>query len=59
MTIKDAIKKDPYLNPENCTDLADIEYAIDELRRLDIVYGKENKTLLKLWSKFLDKKASL
>jgi hypothetical protein len=59
MKLKDAIKKDPYLNPSNCTDLSDIEYAIDQLRNLDSIYGKENKTLLNLWRKFLDKKASL
>ncbi len=59
MTIKDAIKKDPYLNPSNCTDLADIEYAIDQLRKLDAIFGKENKKLLKLWRKFLDKKEIL
>lgn len=54
--LSDLIKKNPYLKLSNCVDLSDINCAIDELRRLDSEFGKENPTLLRLWSKFLDKK---
>jgi hypothetical protein len=50
------IKSNPYLKVSNCTDIADLEAAMDELRKLDSEYGDDNKTLLKLWAKFLDKK---
>ncbi len=43
----------------NCTDIADLEAAMDELRKLDSEHGNDNKTLLKLWAKFLDKKKKL
>lgn len=56
MTLAEKIKSNPYLNVSNCTDIADIDAAIDELVKLDAVYGAENRTLLKLWVKFLDKK---
>jgi hypothetical protein len=58
-TLAEKIKANPYLKVSNCTDLADLEYAMDELRKLDFEYGDSNKTLLKLWAKFLDKKKSL
>jgi len=32
---------------------------MDELRKLDSEFGENNKTLLKLWAKFLDKKNRL
>ena len=32
---------------------------MDDLRKLDAEYGDDNKTLLKLWAKFLDKKKKL
>jgi len=59
MTLTEKIKSNPYLKVSNCTDISDIEYAINELRKLDAEYGDDNKTLLKLWSKFLDKKKKL
>jgi hypothetical protein len=59
MTLAQKIKSNPYLKVSNCTDIADIEYAIDELRKLDAEYGDDNKTLLKLWSKFLSNKKKL
>jgi UDP-N-acetylglucosamine enolpyruvyl transferase len=59
MTLAQAIAAEPYLKIANCTDIADINYAIDILRKLDAKYGENNKTLLKLWAKFLDKKAKM
>ena len=56
MTLAQKIKSNPYLKVSNCTDIADLEAAMDELRKLDSEYGNDNKTLLKLWAKFLDKK---
>ena len=38
---------------------ADLEAAMDDLRKLDAEFGDDNKTLLKLWAKFLDKKKKL
>lgn len=32
---------------------------MDELRKLDAEFGADNKTLLKHWEKFLDKKKKL
>jgi len=59
MKLTEKIKSNPYLKVSNCTDISDIEYAMDELRKLDAEYGDDNKTLLKLWCKFLDKKKKL
>jgi hypothetical protein len=59
MTLAQKIKSNPYLKVSNCTDIADLEAAMDELRKLDSEYGNDNKTLLKLWAKFLDKKKKL
>ena len=56
MILSEKIKSNPYLKISNCTDIADLEYAMDELRKLDAEFGENNKTLLKLWAKFLDKK---
>ena len=56
MTLTEKINSNPYLKVSNCTDIADIEYAMDELRKLDAEYGETNQTLLNLWSKFLAKK---
>lgn len=53
MNITQAIKSNPYLNPSNCTDVADVDAAMDALRELDAKFGENNKTLLKLWAKFL------
>ena len=59
MTLAQTIKSNPYLKVSNCTDVADLEYAMDCLRKLDREFGETNKTLLKLWGKFLDKKKRL
>ena len=59
MTLTEKIKRNPYLKVSNCTDIADIEYAIDELKKLDAEYGENNQTLLKLWAKFLYKKKKM
>jgi len=57
--VETKVKLNPYLKLSNCVDIADIEYAMDELRKLDSEFGEDNKMLLKLWSKFLDKKKKL
>ena len=59
MTLEEKIKSNPYLKISNCTDINDIECAIDDLKELDKEFGLNNKTLLKLWAKFLDKKNKL
>ena len=59
MTLSEKIKSNPYLKVSNCTDIADTEAAMDELRKLDAEFGENNKTLLKLWVKFLNKKKKL
>ena len=59
MTLTEKISSNPYLKLSNCTDIADLEYAMDELRKLDFEFGAEKKTLLNLWAKFLDKKNRL
>jgi hypothetical protein len=59
MTLTEKINSNPYLKVSNCTDITDIEYAIDQLHILDAEYGADNKILLKLWSRFLDKKKKL
>lgn len=59
MKLQDKINSNPYLKVSNCTDIADLEYAMDCLRELDKEFGENNKTLLKLWAKFLGKKKSL
>jgi len=58
-TLVQKINSNPYLKVSNCTDISDLEYAMDELRKLDAEFGEQNKTLLKLWTKFLDKKKRL
>jgi hypothetical protein len=59
MTLAQKIKSNPYLKPSNCTDLADYDVAILELEKLDAEYGANNKTLLKLWLKFFNRKKKL
>jgi ribosomal protein S17 len=59
MTLTEKINSNSYLKVSNCTDIADLEYGMDELRKLDAEFGEDNKTLLKLWAKFLDKKKKM
>ena len=59
MTLTEKINSNPWLKVSNCTDLSDIRFAMDELRKLDLEFGAEKKTLLNLWAKFLDKKNRL
>jgi hypothetical protein len=59
MTLTQEIKNNPYLKLSNCTDISDLETAMDYLRKLDVQFGEQNKTLLKIWAKFLDKKNKL
>lgn len=53
------IKSNPYLKPTNCTDISDVDYALDSLRELDAKYGADNPKLLKIWEKMLDRKKYL
>jgi hypothetical protein len=59
MTLAEKIKSNPYLKVSNCTDVADLEHAMDCLRKLDREFGENNKTLLAIWSKMLNKKKQL
>jgi hypothetical protein len=59
MKLTERINSNPYLKVSNCTDIADVEHAMDELRKLDAEFGANRKTLLKLWAKFFDKKKKL
>jgi hypothetical protein len=59
MTLSEKISSNPFLKVSNCTDISDLEFAMDELRKLDLEFGAEKKTLLNLWAKFLDKKNRL
>ena len=59
MTLADKINSNPYLKVSNCSDVVDIEAGIDALRDLDKEFGKGNKTLLKIWAQFLNKKKRL
>lgn len=59
MTLTQKINSNPYLKVSNCTDIADLENAMDELRILDKEFGENNKTLLKIWRKVLDKAKKL
>ena len=59
MTLTEKINSNPYLKVSNCTDIADLENAMNELKILDAEFGENNKTLLKIWRKFLDKKKKL
>jgi hypothetical protein len=59
MTLTEKINSNPYLKVSNCTDIADLDAAMDDLRKLDAEFGESNPKLLKLWAKFLDKKNKL
>ena len=55
MTLQEKIKSNPYLKVSNCTDIADLECAMDDLRELDKEYPN-SIVLLKIWGRMLDKK---
>jgi len=59
MTLQEKIKSEPYLKVSNCTDVADINYAISVLTKLDSEFGEDNQILLNIWAKILDKKKKL
>jgi hypothetical protein len=59
MTLQEKIKSEPYLKVSNCTDVADLNYAISVLTKLDAEFGENNQTLLNIWAKILDKKKKL
>lgn len=58
-TLTQAIASEPYLKVSNCTDVADLEYGMSILRKLDAEFGENNKTLVKIWIQFLLKKKRL
>jgi GNAT superfamily N-acetyltransferase len=57
--LESEIKANAYLVPSNCTDISDVDYALDSLRELDAKYGSDNPKLLKLWAKMLERKKYL
>lgn len=59
MKLSEKIKNEPYLKAKNLIDSSDVECAISILIALDNEYGKENKTLLAIWAKILEKKKKL
>lgn len=58
MTLISEIKKNHYLKVSNCTDKSDLEFAIDECKRLEAKFG-QSKTLDRIWMKLINKKNSL
>lgn len=58
MTLTNEIRQNPYLKVSNCTDKSDLEYAIDECRKIEIKYG-QSKTLDRIWIALINKKKSL
>jgi len=40
MTLTQKINSNPYLKVSNCTDIADLEAAMDDLRKLDAEFGE-------------------
>jgi hypothetical protein len=58
ITLSESIKRNPYLNIKNCTDLSDINAGLDFIADLKRQFG-ERISLLKLYNKFLDKKIKL
>jgi hypothetical protein len=59
MTLTKKIRSNPYLKVSNCTDIADVNYAITEIHNLFKEFGDDSKMLLKLWRSFLVKKNQL
>ena len=55
MTLQEKIKQNPYLKISNCTDISDIEYAMDSLKELEKQFGKANTTILSIWAKIINK----
>ena len=59
MTLSQEINSNPYLKVSNCTDIVDIEYAMECLKVLDSKYSENNQTLLNIWAKMIAKKKRL
>ena len=57
-TLTQKIASNPYLKITNCSDISDIESAIEDIKKLMAEFG-HNKTLSNLWFKFNNKKAKL
>lgn len=58
MTLTEEINKNPYLKVSNCTDISDVETAMEALKALDKKYPK-SKLLLSIWAKMIAKKKKL
>lgn len=58
MTLTQKIQNDPYLKIGNCTDEADLRYAVDRIRDLRIQHP-ESKLLENMYFKFECKRMKL
>ena len=58
MNTAQKIKSNPYLKSENCTDLSDVEYGIQECKNLIESEGN-TKRLCTIFSKLMAKKDKL
>ena len=58
MTTAEKIKNNPYLKAENCTDLSDVEYGIQECKNLINTDGNTTR-LCVILSKLMAKKEKL
>lgn len=58
MTLKQKIQNEPYLKAYNCTDLSDVNYAIDECHKLVAEYGSK-PSLCMILARLIKKKEKL
>ena len=58
MNLTEKIKSDPYLKAQNCTDLNDLNYGIEECKKLIETHGNTTK-LCVILSKLMTKKEKL
>ena len=58
MTLQQAIRSNPYLKPKNCTDLNDINAAIEDIKKLLQKYGSK-KSLCSIYARLCSKKSKL
>lgn len=58
MTLTQKINSNPYLKVSNCTDISDLEAAMDMVIELEKEFG-ETKRTQKLWLSLWDKKRKL
>jgi len=58
MTLQDKINKEPYFKAKNLTDIADVEYSLQELKKLIAEYGY-TKQLIAILTRINNKKSKL